>query len=209
MSVHLRHIIKVLLLSLIAIVIAYFFLDKPLVFWAYHHHLRQYVIFDYLTKIAVVFAALPILIYPYVTVRFFYRKFFTAENFLLALVNSIVISVFLKNTFKLICSRYWPMTWKGANLSLIQNHVYGFNWFKFSSLNSSFPSGHATITFAGMTVIALFFRKTGWIVWPIALCVALGLLADYYHFLSDVIAGATLGYLVAYCVVHMNSEQPR
>ena len=206
MPVILKHGLILLLFSLIFIVVSYFFVDKPLVFWAYHHHLRQYVIFDYLTKIAVVFAALPILIYPYLILRFSYRKFFVLDRFLLAFSNSIAISFFLKSILKLICSRYWPMSEVG-NLSLVNNNVYGFNWFEFSVLNNSFPSGHATIIFSGLSVIGFFFRKTGWIVWPIALCVVLALVAEHYHFLSDILAGASLGYLVAYYGLQIIKEK--
>lgn len=206
MPVILKHGMKILGLGLVFIVVAYFFLDKPIAFWAYHHHLRQYIIFDYLTKIAVVFAALPLLIYPYVIVRFSYQKFFFTERFLLAFANSLAISVFLKNILKLICSRYWTMTFKG-NLSLIVNNAYGFNWFSFSGLNNSFPSGHTTIVVAGVSAIAFFFPKLRWIAWLIALLVVLGLLAEYYHFLSDIIAGAALGYLVAYYTIQIAREK--
>lgn len=206
MPVILKHGMTLLLCSLILIVVSYFFVDKPLVFWAYHHHLRQYVVFGYLTKIAVVFAALPLLIYPYVIIRCAYRKFFMLERFLLVLASSIAISFFLKSILKLICSRYWPMPEVG-NLSLIKDNVYGFNWFEFSVLNNSFPSGHATVIFSGLSVIGLFFRKTGWIIWPVALCVVLALVAEHYHFLSDILAGAALGYLVAYYASQMIKEK--
>jgi membrane-associated phospholipid phosphatase len=202
----LKHGLKVLVPSLIFVWIAYFFLDKPITFWAYYHHLRQYVIFDYLTKIAVIFSALPLFIYPYVIIRFAYQKFCMAEKFLLTLANSLVISIFLKNILKLICSRYWTMTFKG-NFSLIVNNAYGFNWFRFSALNNSFPSGHMTITVAGVSVIGLFFPKVAWIAWSIALLVVLGLLADYYHFLSDIVAGTALGYLVGYYAVQITQEK--
>jgi membrane-associated phospholipid phosphatase len=196
-----------IIFSFFLIIASYLYLDKPLLFFAYHHHLRQYAILDYITRLALVFAALPVLIYPYLVVRFSYRKsFIFFEEFLLVFSNSIAISFFLKSMLKLICSRYWPMTWDG-NFSLIDNNVYGFNWLQFSNLNNSFPSGHASVIFSALTVVVLFFRKSAWVVFPVASCVALALVAEYYHFLSDVIAGAALGWMVAYYVVKITKEK--
>ena len=206
MSVVLKHGMKILAFALTLIFISYFFLDKSIALWAYHYHLRQYIVFDTLTKIPVIFSLLPLAIYPYVVIRITYQRFYFIEQFLLALSNSLAISICLKNILKLICSRYWPMTFKD-NLSLIINNAYGFNWFKFSALNNSFPSGHTTITVAAVSVVALYFPKLAWMAWSITLLVVLGLLADYYHFLSDVIAGAVLGYLVAYCSVVISQEK--
>ena len=206
MPVVLRHGMKILAFALVVIVISYSFLDKSIAFWAYHHHLRQYTVFDELTKIPVIFSLLPLVIYPYVVIRIAYQKFYFSEQFLLAFSNSLAISICLKNILKLICSRYWPMTYKD-NLSLIVNNVYGFNWFKFAALNNSFPSGHTTVTAAAVGVVALYFPKLAWMAWSITLLVVLGLLADYYHFLSDVIGGAALGYLVAYYSVLISQEK--
>jgi membrane-associated phospholipid phosphatase len=156
-----------IIFSFFLIIASYLYLDKPLLFFAYHHHLRQYAILDYITRLALVFAALPVLIYPYLVVRFSYRKsFIFFEEFLLV-----------------------------------------FNWLQFSNLNNSFPSGHASVIFSALTVVVLFFRKSAWVVFPVASCVALALVAEYYHFLSDVIAGAALGWMVAYYVVKITKEK--
>lgn len=194
----LKHGMTVLLLSVCCIVLAYFYIDKLAVLFAYQHHLRQYAFLGYLTQLALVFISLPLLFYPYLVIRRAYSPQFSAtEKFLLVLSNSVAISFFLKEILKLICSRYWPMTWKG-NLSLIKQGAYGFNWFQFSAVNNSFPSGHAAIAFAGLSVLAIYFRKLRWFLWLIGLVVLVSLVAEYFHFVSDVIAGACIGYLVAY-----------
>ncbi len=61
----------------------------------------------------------------------------------------------------------------------------------------SFPSGHASVTFTTATVLA---RHFGWRVavptYLLASYVAASRLHENVHFLSDVVAGSTLGYIV-------------
>lgn len=69
--------------------------------------------------------------------------------------------------------------------------------------NCSFPSGHASITFADATVIE---RHLGWkyivIGYAIAAYVATSRLHDNDHFLSDVVFGAATGTIAGRTVVH-------
>ena len=71
----------------------------------------------------------------------------------------------------------------------------------------SFPSGHATITFATATVIE---RHLGWrkalLAYGIASYVALSRLHDDKHWLSDVIFGAAVGTIAGRTVVHHASD---
>jgi hypothetical protein len=70
-------------------------------------------------------------------------------------------------------------------------------------LNCSFPSGHASVTFADATVIE---RHLGWkysvIGYAIAAYVATSRLHDNDHFLSDVVFGAATGTIAGRTVVH-------
>ena len=70
-------------------------------------------------------------------------------------------------------------------------------------LNCSFPSGHATVTFADATVIE---RHLGWrysiIGYAIATYVATSRLHDNQHWLSDVVFGAATGTIAGRTVVH-------
>jgi hypothetical protein len=70
-------------------------------------------------------------------------------------------------------------------------------------LNCSFPSGHATVTFADATVIE---RHLGWrysfIGYGIATYVVASRLHDNQHWLSDVVFGAATGTIAGRTVVH-------
>ena len=69
--------------------------------------------------------------------------------------------------------------------------------------NCSFPSGHASVTFADATVIE---RHLGWkysvIGYAIASYVAMSRLHDNEHFASDVVFGAAVGTIAGRTVVH-------
>ncbi len=71
------------------------------------------------------------------------------------------------------------------------------------SNHQSFPSGHASVTFATATVIE---RHLGWrksiIGYTIASYVAASRLHDNRHYLSDVIFGAAVGSIAGRTVVH-------
>jgi len=73
--------------------------------------------------------------------------------------------------------------------------------------DTSFPSGHASTAF---TLAAVAERHFGWKVglpaYSVAGLVAVSRLQRNTHYLSDVIAGATLGYIVGRTVVRVNGQ---
>lgn len=61
----------------------------------------------------------------------------------------------------------------------------------------SFPSGHTYSAFATATSLTYAYGwQAGVIAYPVATMIGLSRLADNYHWLSDVVAGAFLGYYV-------------
>jgi membrane-associated phospholipid phosphatase len=75
------------------------------------------------------------------------------------------------------------------------------------SNRQSFPSGHASVTFATATVIE---RHLGWrksvIGYAIASYVAMSRIHDNRHYLSDVIFGAAVGSIAGRTVVHHRAD---
>jgi hypothetical protein len=72
-------------------------------------------------------------------------------------------------------------------------------------INSSFPSGHTTVAFAAATVFAMEYKHTPWV--PIvsysaASLIGLSRLTENKHWATDVLVGATLGYLCGRQVVN-------
>lgn len=71
----------------------------------------------------------------------------------------------------------------------------------------SFPSGHASNAFALAAVAERHFGwKAGLPAYALASAVAVSRLQRNAHYLSDVLAGATLGYIVGRTVVRVNSQ---
>jgi hypothetical protein len=69
----------------------------------------------------------------------------------------------------------------------------------------SFPSGHATAAFAAATVYAMEYRKSVWV--PVlsytsASLISLSRLTENKHWATDILLGATLGYLCGRQVVN-------
>jgi membrane-associated phospholipid phosphatase len=75
------------------------------------------------------------------------------------------------------------------------------------SNSQSFPSGHASVTFAAATVIE---RHLGWrkaaLGYAIASYVAMSRIHDNRHYLSDVIFGAAVGTVAGRTVVHHQAD---
>ena len=73
--------------------------------------------------------------------------------------------------------------------------------------NLSFPSGHASNAFALATVAERHYGwKAGVPAYVLAGAVAVSRLQRNKHYLSDVLAGATLGYIVGRTVVRVNGK---
>jgi membrane-associated phospholipid phosphatase len=65
---------------------------------------------------------------------------------------------------------------------------------------ASLPSGHTTTVFATLVAVGALFPRARPFLWAFALLVAVSRIAVTAHFVSDVIAGAAVGALGAWCV---------
>ena len=66
----------------------------------------------------------------------------------------------------------------------------------------SFPSGHATSVFAVATVLAGFYPRLRWPLYMLAAAIAIGRVYLARHYLSDIVAGALIGLVVASLLLH-------
>ncbi|HWY31270.1 MAG TPA: glycosyltransferase family 39 protein [Candidatus Acidoferrum sp.] len=67
--------------------------------------------------------------------------------------------------------------------------------------SGSMPSAHAANWFAAATVLFLFYRRSGWFMFPLAALVAFSRVYCGVHYPADVAAGAILGAGYAICLV--------
>lgn len=193
-----KNLVVLSLVSIFFIVICYFFVDRQVVWFAHEHNLRQYSILyffsDYLVNI-INFTIFFFYIYYFIKMLLKNVSDFDARFLLVA--NAIVIGQFIKEILKGVFGRYWAETFRNNNPSLIRDNVYGFNWFKFDSSYASFPSGHATFIFSFVVCMWILFPKYRWLYSILAFLVVVGQLLQYFHYASDLIAGALLGTIVA------------
>ena len=204
LPIPLRNQLLLLVISSILIVLGYQLADKPIVFWAEANNFRQYSALIWFTHFSPILVACSFVLYPLLLIRFFYYNRGYHDYMLLAFANSIAITAFLKDFLKQIFGRSWPATWTNYNLSLLHDGSYGFNWLHGNEQYASFPSGHVAIIVAAMTIIWLTYPRLRWLAALLSIGMVIAQVTLYYHFLSDAIAGATLGYLVARNVIFVS-----
>jgi undecaprenyl-diphosphatase len=77
-----------------------------------------------------------------------------------------------------------------------------------ASIDTSFPSDHATAAFAIAVAIFLRSHRAGWIALTMAAVVSLSRVAVGTHYPSDVLAGAAIGTLAALVFYHPLVRRP-
>ncbi|MFN4213062.1 MAG: phosphatase PAP2 family protein [Microgenomates group bacterium] len=114
------------------------------------------------------------------------------KKFIISFILSLLITFFLVNVvLKNVIHRPRP-----------QISSTNFNRLKLIPTNScptdfSFPSGHASISFAAATIISVFDKKRKWFYYLIATTIAYSRIYLGCHFFADVFFGVLLGYLIS------------
>jgi membrane-associated phospholipid phosphatase len=141
------------------------------------------------------------------------RKFSRLESAALLCDISVLAAEAIKNQLKYAFGRTWPDSWGPEISSLIRDNVYGFHFFHSGQSYESFPSGHAAVAAAVMSVLWFQFPKLRVVC---AICIAaadVGLVLLNLHFVSDVVVGTFVGvstgmFTVALCAAQANSLTP-
>lgn len=84
---------------------------------------------------------------------------------------------------------------KARPILLKNDDIYGFTWLHVHPDYNSFPSGHTTTAFTVATVFALMFPRYTLPIYLTALFVGLSRIGNWWHYPSDVVAGALCGVL--------------
>ncbi|WP_263081098.1 phosphatase PAP2 family protein [Endozoicomonas sp. Mp262] len=177
------------LLGILATLVSITFFDRTVATFAYEHQLRGDV-FKAMTWPADLLQILvAVLLVACLSKPWRQRVAGRVSTLLIALSFAWAARLFTKLAF----GRTWPDTWIDNNPSWLQNGIEGFFPFTGGKAYSAFPSGHALVTFALATVFWHTAPKYRWL-WSLS-CLSLmaGMLGQYYHYLGDLLAGATLG----------------
>jgi len=113
----------------------------------------------------------------------------------IVLFGSIALSGIIANAIKVCVNRARPPLY-------FSEGIFGFEPLTFATdfLHTSFPSGHATTGLALAVAGTLTRPRGGWIFVPVGLAIALGRIPYNVHYVSDVVAGATIGAATAIVV---------
>ena len=203
-----KNLITLLLSSVFFIVICYLYVDKQIVWFLYEHNSRQYTILKFFSDYLVDLISFFIFgFYICYFIKLCCKKISAFDSKFICIANAVTIGQFIKEIFKGICGRYWADTFRNNNPSLIHDNAYGFNWFKFNDDFGSFPSGHTIFIFSLIVGLWILFPKYRWVYTVLAFLVTAAQLLQYFHYASDLIAGATLGTIVAvYTCQHYKGE---
>ena len=196
-----------------AVLICYFWIDRPVAFFVYRHHINSIKVFRWLTYPPPEVQNWSALVLTILVVRRAWGPFLGWQKVLLVACLSLIVADDFRISLGDVFGRYWPETWTHDNLSLIGTGTYGFHPFQRGDDIGSFPSGHACriLGFAAVWMIAMARSRTVQIV-VIVLCAPMlvSLVAMNYHFVSDVIAGSVLGALIATYAAHLaRLERPQ
>jgi membrane-associated phospholipid phosphatase len=178
------------------VVSAYFFIDKPVAWFVYHHDLSQCELFKWLTFTPVYIEIAAPWVIVWAAVSRAWRPLTRVEWAFLAAAVNLLITLVFKEHLKFVFGRYWPETFlPDKNPSLIQDGAYGFHFFHGGDAYASFPSGHTARIFAVMSVIWIAYPRWRWLCYLVCASVIVGLVGMNYHFVGDIIAGAALGFI--------------
>ena len=121
------------------------------------------------------------------------RRFSKLEAAVAMCAISTLATTIVKDQLKFAFGRTWPDTWGPGIVSFLRDNVYGFHFFQSGKSFESFPSGHAAVAAAVLSVVWILFPKRRVICAIGVVAVDIGLVALNVHFLSDVVAGTFLG----------------
>jgi len=123
---------------------------------------------------------------------------------ILTLAESILFAYLFTGLGKVLAGRYRPNYYASVENNGGQDFLDG---------RQSFPSGHSSVSFAGMMFVSLYFagkvglfRKNGGQIWKSLVCllpliiaflIAISRTRDYHHNFSDIVAGSFIGVLSA------------
>ena len=201
----LRRSLIALAICLGAVLVCYFWIDRPTAFFVDRHHLDQVKIFHWLTYPPPEVQTWSPLILTALALRRTWGPWSRWQKVLFVASVSLIVTDQFRVCLGDVCGRYWPETWFQNNPSLIGNGTYGFHPFQRGDDLGSFPSGHAARILSFVFVWFMVMPRTRAIGATISVAMLVSLVLMNYHFVSDVIAGAFLGAIIAAYAVRLAS----
>lgn len=164
--------------------LSYFFLDRELLPMIGRHLLLLWKVFSYL-------------IYPPLHLAFWTGAFIIVRIKqsrwtypLFEITVSQCLSVAFARIFKVLIGRARPDIF-------LRKGIYGFHCFEWNHHYHSFPSGHTLTAFTLATSLSYIFPRFRTLFFALASLLSLSRLILLDHYLSDIIATASIGMIIA------------
>ena len=190
-------------LCIAPVLVCYFWIDRPVAFFVYRHHINTIQVFRWLTYLPPEVQNWSALVLTILMVRRAWGPFLRWQKVLLVACLSLIVADDFRISLGDVCGRYWPETWTHDNPSLIGTGTYGFHPFQRGDDIGSFPSGHACRILGFATVWLIATPRSRVVVTVLCTPMLVSLVAMNYHFVSDVIAGSILGAIIATYAAHL------
>jgi len=191
----LKNLVIITVITFLTIIISIHFLDADIAIGVMHFirsirplHRATENIPDILPDIVALGTLFMWVIYFY---RLYKKKNDVETHFLLLAATTLPVSYILKTFLKYMFGRTNPRSW------ILHHKPLVFDWFHHFG-SGSFPSGHMTVFVAFCTALLFYYPKYRKIVLIFLVLLGISLIGTDYHFLSDVIGGAYLGYITSY-----------
>ena len=192
-----------------AILLSIAFLDRPLALWSYEHLHAVRETFHDITKIVDGIEILVMAGLIWCGALFALGKALSARDAAVLRVSlAVLAAIGVKDLLKVAFGRTWPETWTNANPSFITDHVFTFAPFHGGQGWSAFPSGHMTVAAAFCGALWIVAPRLRALCVPVIGLVAVGLAGADEHWLSDMIAGGLIGWLVGVLVAKLEPPKP-
>jgi len=186
--------IRFILRLTIAVILTLIVFLNDVVIIKFIEGLRNYYS-DYIF-LSITFASNTILIFFFLTSLFLWEEH--KRRWIFPLWMTVFFSAAINFFLKFLIKR--PRPFQGGIVSVLQVAFY-FMKDNFNTWNFSFPSFQAMLVFAALPLLNKEFKKFKYI-WIIFACLV-GFSRAYLgvHYLSDVLSGAIIGYLIGYSML--------
>ena len=193
MRENLRRIILLSIAVIVACVVGYYFLDIPVLrFFLEERNSTLRNIFGVITPLGLSTPYLVLSALAFLWFRYAHKKIVFSNAALFVFV-SVAAAGIANSLFKFVLARCRPTL-------LISDNLYGFKFFAAGYAYNSFPSGHANTITALLVSLYLVLRGYKFIYVLIALPILLSRVVIGSHYLSDVIFGPYLAFMITLLV---------
>jgi membrane-associated phospholipid phosphatase len=189
----------------VAVIICYYFVDRPVAFFVHRHEIPRFEEFRWLTEPPPLVQSWSPLVLVALAVRRSFGRWRTWQAALFLACVSLIVADQFRESLGDLCGRYWPETWHNNNPSLIATGAYGFHPFEVGDDVGSFPSGHSARIVGFLSVLWLALPRGRWLYVIVALPMIVALVAMNYHFVGDTVAGSVLGGIVGVWAVRLDA----